>query len=69
MRVVLDTSILLSALNSPHGAADTIYRAWRTARFDLVTSHAQLEEVRRASRHPKLQIVLQPTKVVMYPSQ
>ncbi len=63
MRVVLDTNILLSALISPHGAPDTIYRAWRTARFELVTSHAQLEEIRRASRYPKLQAVLQPAKV------
>ena len=54
MRVVLDTNILFSALISPHGAPDAIYRAWRTARFELVTSRAQLEEIRRASRYPKL---------------
>ena len=58
MRVVLDTNILFSALISPHGAPDAIYRAWRSARFELVTSGAQLEEIRRASRYPKLQAVL-----------
>lgn len=63
MRVVLDTNILFSALISPHGAPDTIYRAWRMARFEVVTSLAQLDEIRRASRYPKLQAVLQPTKV------
>ena len=63
MRVVLDTNILFSALISPHGAPDMIYRAWRSARFELVTSRAQLDEIRRASRYPKLQAVLQPTKV------
>ncbi|AVR88911.1 putative toxin-antitoxin system toxin component, PIN family [Thauera aromatica] len=63
MRVVLDTNILFSALISPHGAPDAIYRAWRSARFELVTSRAQLEEIRRASRYPKLQAVLQPVKV------
>ena len=63
MRVVLDTNILFSALISPHGAPDVIYRAWRSARFELVTSRAQLDEIRRASRYPKLQAVLQPTKV------
>lgn len=63
MRVVLDTNILFSALISPHGAPDAIYRAWRSARFELVTSRAQLEEIRRASRYPKLQAVLQPAKV------
>lgn len=30
MRVVLDTSILFSALISPHGTADKICRAWRS---------------------------------------
>lgn len=49
MRVVLDTNILFSALISPHGAPDTIYRAWRMARFEVVTSRAQLDEIRRAS--------------------
>lgn len=63
MRVVLDTNILFSALISPHGAPDAIYRAWRSARFELVSSRAQLEEIRRASRYPKLQAVLQPAKV------
>ena len=41
MRVVLDTNILFSALISPHGAPDRIYRAWRTARFEIVTSLVQ----------------------------
>ena len=63
MRVVLDSNILFSALISPHGAPDTIYRAWRAARFELVTSRLQLDEIRRASRYPKLQAILQPTKV------
>jgi putative PIN family toxin of toxin-antitoxin system len=54
MRVVLDTNILFSVLISPHGKPDLIYRAWRSARFEIVTSHLQLDEVRRASRYPKL---------------
>jgi putative PIN family toxin of toxin-antitoxin system len=60
MRVVLDTNVLLSALISPHGAPDAIYRAWRAAKFDLVTSTLQLDELRRASRYIKFQTVLQP---------
>lgn len=63
MRVVLDSNILLSALISPHGPPDRIYRAWRAARFELVTSNTQLEEIRRASRYPKLKAVLQPAQV------
>jgi putative PIN family toxin of toxin-antitoxin system len=63
MRVVLDTNVLLSALISPHGAPDLIYKAWRAARFDLVTSTAQLDEPRRASRYPKLKAILPPHRV------
>ena len=63
MRVVLDTNILFSALISPYGTPDVIYRAWRSARFQVVTSQVQLDEIRRASRYSKFQDVLQPAKV------
>lgn len=63
MRVVLDTNILFSALISPHGKPDVIYRAWRSARFEIVTSQLQLDEIRRASRYPKFRDILQPAKV------
>lgn len=63
MRVVLDSNILFSALISPHGPPDRIYRAWRASRFEIVTSQLQLDEIRRASRYPKLQAVLQPARV------
>jgi len=58
MRVILDTNVLLGSLISPYGAPDTIYRAWRAGRFELVTSQAQLEELRRASRYPKIKAIL-----------
>lgn len=58
MRVILDTNVLLGALISPHGSPDVIYRAWRAARFELVTSMAQLDELRRVSRYPKLKTIL-----------
>lgn len=58
MRVILDTNVLLGALISPHGFPDAIYRAWRAARFDLVTSAVQLDELRRVSRYPKLKTIL-----------
>ena len=58
MRVILDTNVWLGALISPHGPPDVIYRAWRAARFELVTSRAQLDELRRVSRYPKLKTLL-----------
>lgn len=63
MRVVLDTNVLLSALISPHGPPDVIYQPWRAARFEIVTSIMQLDELRRASRYPKFKAVLQPHRV------
>jgi len=63
MLVVLDTNVLLSALISPHGPPDIIYRAWRAARFEIVTSVAQLDELRRASRYEKFKAILQPHRV------
>jgi len=58
MRVILDTNVLLGALISPHWPPDTLYRAWRAARFELVTSVVQLDELRRVSRYPKLKSIL-----------
>lgn len=58
MRVILDSNVLLGALISPHGPPDMIYRAWRAARFELVTSAVQLDELRRVSRYPKLKAIL-----------
>ncbi|MBS0576719.1 MAG: putative toxin-antitoxin system toxin component, PIN family [Proteobacteria bacterium] len=58
MRVVLDTNVLLAALISPQGSPDAIYRAWRSGKFEVVTSQAQLDELRRASRYPKLRAIL-----------
>lgn len=58
MRVILDSNVLLGALISPHGPPDVIYRAWRASRFELVTSSAQLDELRRVSRYPKLKAIL-----------
>ena len=58
MRVILDTNVLLGALISPYGPPDMIYRAWRAGRFELVSATAQLDELRRVSRYPKLRAIL-----------
>ncbi|MGB0126212.1 MAG: putative toxin-antitoxin system toxin component, PIN family [Rhodocyclaceae bacterium] len=58
MRVILDTNVLLAALISPYAPPDTIYRAWRAGRFDLVTSTVQLGELLRVSRYPRLKTIL-----------
>src|ERR1039458_7101812 len=59
MRVILDTNVLVSALISPHGAADQLYQAWRSGRFSLITSEAQLDEFRRISRDERIRPLLE----------
>ncbi|MCL2875477.1 MAG: putative toxin-antitoxin system toxin component, PIN family [Betaproteobacteria bacterium] len=63
MRVILDTNVLIAALISSHSPPDIIYRAWHTARFDLVTAVAQLDELRRVSRYPKIKAILSAHRV------
>lgn len=63
MKVVLDSNVLLSALISPHATPHLIYNAWRKGRFELITCTYQIEEIRRASRYPKLQRILQGHRV------
>jgi len=63
MRVILDTNVLISALISQHSQPNAIYRAWRAARLDLVTSEAQIDELKRVSRYPKLKTILPPHRI------
>lgn len=60
MKAVLDTNILCSALLTPGGLTDRLYRAWRDGRFELLTSEEQLEEFRRVTRYPRLRPFIEP---------
>jgi uncharacterized protein len=60
MRAVLDTNVLCSALLTPGGLTDRLYRAWREGRFRLLTSDEQLEEFRRVTRYPRLRPFIEP---------
>jgi|SRR6185312_4831534 len=61
MRVILDTNILCSALITPDGPSDRLYRAWREGRFELLTSDEQLDEFRRVTRYPRLRQYIEPS--------
>ncbi|WP_291323573.1 putative toxin-antitoxin system toxin component, PIN family [Desulfonatronospira sp.] len=63
MRVVLDSNVLFSALISPYSPPHKIFLAWQNGRFELITCREQIEEIRRASRYPKLQRILQGHRV------
>ena len=61
MRVILDTNILCSALITPDGPSERLYRAWREGRFELLTSDEQLEEFRRVTRYPRVRQYIEPS--------
>lgn len=61
MRVVPDTNVLISALISPSGAADRIYRSWRSGAFDLVSCEEQLAEIRRVTRRQAVKDLIKPS--------
>jgi putative PIN family toxin of toxin-antitoxin system len=55
VKIVLDTNVLLSGLMVPKGTPGRILAAWFEARFDVVMSLDQLEEIGRALGYPKIQ--------------
>ena len=60
MRVVLDTSILVSALISPTGKPAAIYNAWVEGKSRLLTCAAHLEEVRSTLLKPRVGELVKP---------
>jgi uncharacterized protein len=60
MRMVLDTNVLVSALITPGGLPDKLLQHWEANDFTLVTSSAQLDELRRVLAYDKLQRFIHP---------
>jgi putative PIN family toxin of toxin-antitoxin system len=60
MRVVIDTNVLISALLSATSLPAHLILLWREGRFDLLTSTAQLDELIRVTRYPKIRERLAP---------
>jgi putative PIN family toxin of toxin-antitoxin system len=58
VRVILDTNVWLAALMRADTPPHAIYRAWLSGRFEVVTSSAQLDEMRRVSRDTKFKRAL-----------
>ncbi|HXV61695.1 MAG TPA: putative toxin-antitoxin system toxin component, PIN family [Vicinamibacteria bacterium] len=54
MRILLDTNVLVAALITKNTPPDLLYQAWRRGEFELVTSDAQLDELRRVLNYQKL---------------
>ena len=62
MRLILDTNILVSALITPSGVSERIYRAWRAGRFQLLTCAEQFIELRRVTRYPRVSSYIRPAE-------
>jgi putative PIN family toxin of toxin-antitoxin system len=58
--MVLDTNVLVSALITPGGLPDKLLQHWEADDFTLVTSSAQLDELRRVLAYDKLQRFIHP---------
>ncbi len=63
LRVILDTNVLLSALIRVDSKPYKLVDAWLDGRFELVSSDAQLEELRRASRYEQLRRYFAPAEI------
>lgn len=60
MRLVIDTNVLISALLAGSSLPAHLITLWREGRFDLLTSAAQLDELMRVTRYPKVRERLAP---------
>jgi putative PIN family toxin of toxin-antitoxin system len=60
MRAVLDTNILLSALFLEDSPPGRLITAWRRGAFTLVSAELQFDELRRATRYPKIRERIRP---------
>jgi putative PIN family toxin of toxin-antitoxin system len=60
VRLVVDTNILISALFAHTSLPAHLVVLWREGRFDLLTSAAQLDELTRVTRYPKVRERLAP---------
>ncbi|MCA0210933.1 MAG: putative toxin-antitoxin system toxin component, PIN family [Proteobacteria bacterium] len=61
MRVIIDTNVLVSALLHERSLPYQLIALWRQGRIALITSAEQLEELRRATRYPKIRARLNPS--------
>ena len=60
MKVVIDTNVLVSAIIAPTSTPANILQAWRQGRYELLTCAEQLDELRAATRYPKVRSRISP---------
>jgi putative PIN family toxin of toxin-antitoxin system len=60
VRILLDTNILISGLLSSAGPPGKLVQGWLDGAFEIVTSQAQLEELRRALGYERVRDRIHP---------
>jgi putative PIN family toxin of toxin-antitoxin system len=60
MRIILNTNIIISGLNSEHGAPAQLLNAWADNAFTLVTSTTQITELRSVTHRPSVRPLITP---------
>ena len=60
MRVVIDTTILVSALITPTGKPAAIIDAWLDGKFTLLTCAAHVDELRATLQKPRVAELIKP---------
>lgn len=63
MRAVLDTNVLLSAFIRIDSNPYKLLQAWLDGRFELVSSAAQIDEITRVARYPRVRRYIAPAEV------
>lgn len=63
MRVVLDTTIFISAFISQDSPPCQAVELWLDKKYDLVTSAWQIEEIRTVSRYERIQRLTTPHEI------
>jgi putative PIN family toxin of toxin-antitoxin system len=63
MHVILDTNVLLSAFIRVDSNPYKLLHAWLEGRFELVSSEAQIEEIKRVARYPQVRRYISPAEV------
>lgn len=65
-RVVLDTSVFVSAVISRGGPPDVLLRAWRRNRIEVIASARLLEELERVLARPKFAAYITPSEATEF---
>lgn len=62
-RIVVDTNVIISSVLTPGGKPDQLFQAVFDGHLQLILSHAILKETRRVFSYPKIQKLLNKTRV------